>query len=155
MARTKCGFDNSPQAPGRELLAAWGPTLLVDIGFDPNFNPQNPIQIPIPGIRGVRALVDTGAAESCIDSMLAAQLNLPIVDRRRIGGVGGAHIVNIHLAQVHVPSLRHTSYGAFAAVHLAAGGQAHHALIGRTFLQQFTLVYEGRTGSVTITDEDP
>jgi len=88
MTRTRCGFDNSPQSPGRELLAAWGPTLAVDIGFDPNFNPQNAIQIPIPGIRGVRALVDTGASESCIDSMLAAQLNLPVVDRRGIGGVG-------------------------------------------------------------------
>jgi predicted aspartyl protease len=126
---------------------------MVDIGFDPNFNPQNQIQIPVPGIRGVRALVDTGATESCIDSRLAAQLNLPIVDRRGIGGVGGAHVVNIHLAQVHVPSLGKTVVGAFAAVHLAAGGQAHHALIGRTFLQHFTMIYEGRTGTVTIHDE--
>jgi predicted aspartyl protease len=153
MARTKCGFGNSPQVSGRELLVAMGPTLFVDIGFDPNYNPQNPIQIPVPGIRGVQALVDTGAGESCIDSRLAAQLNLPIVDRRQIGGVGGAPVVNIHLAQVHVPSLGQTAYGAFAAVHLMAGGQVHRALIGRTFLQNFTMIYEGRTGTVTIRNE--
>jgi hypothetical protein len=85
--------------------------------------------------------------------MLAAQLNLPVVDRRQIGGVGGAHTVNIHLAQVHVPLLGKTVYGAFAAVHLSAGGQFHLALIGRTFLKNFTLIYEGRTGTVTIHDE--
>ena len=153
MARTKCGFDNGPQGSGSELLTAWGPTLFVDIGFDQNFNPQNQIQLPVPGIRNVRALVDTGAAESCIDSRLAAQLNLPVVDRRQIGGVGGAHIVNIHLAQVHVPLLGQTAYGAFAAVHLSAGGQFHLALIGRTFLKHFTLIYEGRTGTVMIHNE--
>jgi predicted aspartyl protease len=112
-------------------------------------------QIPIPGIRAVAALVDTGATESCNDSRLAAQLNLPIVDRRQIGGVGGVHMVNIHLAQVHVAVLGKTAYGTFAAVHLADGGQPHVALIGRTFLQHFTMVYEGRTGTVIITDDAP
>jgi len=153
MTRIKCGFDNTPQVFGRDLLVTWGPTLFVNIGFDPNFNPQYQIQIPVPGITDVQALVDTGALESCIDSMLAAQLNLPIVDRRLISGVGGGHIVNIHLAQVHVPALGQTAYGAFAAVHLAAGGQVHRALIGRTFLQLFTMIYEGRTGTVTIHNE--
>jgi predicted aspartyl protease len=125
----------------------------VDIGFDQNFNAQVPFQVPVPGSKGVQALVDTGAAASCIDSLLAAQLNLPIVDRQHIAGAGGDHLVNVHLAQVHVPSLGKTIYGAFAGVHLAAGGQRHRALVGRTFLQHFTMIYEGRTGTVTIHDE--
>jgi len=37
-------------------------------------------------------------------------------------------------------------------VDLIAGGQAHYALIGRTFLQSFTMVYEGRTGTVTLSN---
>jgi hypothetical protein len=51
-----------------------------------------------------------------------------------------------------VPTLNVTIYGAFAGVHLAAGGQLHQALIGRTFLSSFsfTMVYEGATGTVTI-----
>ena len=44
-------------------------------------------------------------------------------------------------------------YGAFAGVHLTAGGQVHTALIGRTFLQDFTLTYEGQTGRVSIANE--
>lgn len=102
---------------------------------------------------GINALVDTGAMESCIDSLLAAQLGLPIVDRRKVSGVHGSQEVNVHLAQVHVPSLKVTIYGAFAGVHLAAGGQAHNALIGRTFLRNFTMVYEGRTGTVTLSND--
>jgi hypothetical protein len=153
MARTRCGFEQTEQVSGSELLVTWGPTLFVDIGFDPNYRPENLIQLPIAGIRGVKALVDTGALASCIDSMLATQLRLPIVDRMQISGVGGAQVVNVHLAQVHVPTLNFTAYGVFAAVHLAAGGQSHQALIGRTFLQNFTMVYEGRTGTVEIHNE--
>ena len=57
----------------------------------------------------------------------------------------------MHLAQVAVPALGVTIYGAFAGVHLAAGGQTHLALIGRTFLRNFRMVYEGKTGTVTLT----
>lgn len=150
MAETKCGFDNIPGgASGAAMLVRWGPTLSVDIGFDPSFKPT-PGFIPVPGIKGVQALVDTGATESCIDSELAAQLNLPIIDKRGVSGVHGKNDVNIHLAQIYIPSLNHAIIGAFAGVHLAAGGQTHKALIGRTFLQSFTMVYDGRTGSVKI-----
>jgi hypothetical protein len=98
----------------------------------------------------VTALVDTGAGESCIDSLLASQLNLPKIDKRKISGSAGEHEVDIYMAQIHVPTLGFTIYGAFAAVHLEAGGQRHKALIGRTFLRNCTMVYEGRTGNVTI-----
>jgi hypothetical protein len=111
------------------MLAAWGPTLLVDIGFDPNYKSESPFVVPKAGISGIHALVDTGAGESCIDSLLAGQLNLPIVDRRPISGVHGTLLVNMYLAQIHVPSLLFTIHGAFAGVELAAGGQVHKALI--------------------------
>lgn len=149
MANANCGFNDVPGgATGAILLAAYGPTLSVDIGFDPAFKLGGPT--PVPGMKNISALVDSGAGESCIDSLLAAQLNLPIVDRRTVSGVHGSIEVNMHLAQVHVPSLNFTIYGAFAGVHLDAGGQLHKALMGRTFLQHYTMVYEARTGKVTI-----
>jgi predicted aspartyl protease len=152
MPETLCGFDNiAGGAPARELLVAWGPTLMVDVGFDPNFTSEDVTKkAPTPGIKGIRALVDTGASESCIDNLLAGQLNLPIVDRRAISGVHGSQVVNMYMAQIHVPSLAFTIYGAFAGVDLAAGGQVHSVLIGRTFLQNFTMVYEGLTGTVKL-----
>ena len=94
--------------------------------------------------------MDTGATESCLDSDLAVKLNLPIIDRRNVGGIGGLKEVNIHLAHIHIPALGFTLYGAFAGVDLIKGGQQHNALIGRTFLRHFKMVYDGRTGDVTL-----
>ena len=153
MPTTKCGFDDIlGGATGAELLTVHGPTLCVDIGFDPHYSPPSNTP-PKPGMTGVAALVDTGAGESCIDSILAAQLNLPIVDRRQMAGVHGAEKVNMHLAQIHVPSLNSMIYGTFAGVHLTAGGQLHQALIGRMFLQNVTMMYVGLTGTVTISKD--
>src|SRR5262245_34519160 len=151
MARTLCGCNDSPGVSGRDLLVGHGPTLFVRIGFDPTYDPQAvPLGIPKLPPQPLPALIDTGATESCIDSGLAMRLNLPIIDRRSVSGVHGAGAVNVHLAHVHIPSLVFTLYGPFCAVDLVAGGQAHHALIGRTFLQGFTMIYEGRTGNVIL-----
>jgi predicted aspartyl protease len=145
-----CGFDDSPNGKGSEFLVSLGPTVLVDIGFDSTFrHPQIPP--PTPGMRGLQALIDTGASECCIDSLLASQLGLPIVDRRPISGVHGSKDANMHLAQIYVPSIPFVMYGRFAAVDLIAGGQVHHALLGRTFLNAFHLFYDGLSGTVSLT----
>ena len=154
MVEIKCGFNDSPNFQGCDLLVNYGPTLSVDIGFDPTHDPvANPTGIPVPGIKGVHALVDSGAGECCIDSLLAVQLNLPLVNRRQISGVQGKSEANVYLAQVHVPALGVTINGAFCGVDLKAGGQLHSALIGRTFLRHFKMIYEGKTGTVTITSD--
>lgn len=152
MARTLCGFNDTPGVTGQDLLVGMGPTLFVRIGFDQTYDPVRDLSVrtPILPQQDLKALVDTGATESCIDGGLAMQLNLPIVDRRRVSGIHGAGEVNVHLAHVFIPSLAFTIYGPFCAVDLVAGGQAHHALIGRTFLKAFTMIYDGRTGTVTL-----
>jgi predicted aspartyl protease len=131
-------------------LVAYGPTLLVHIGFDPTFRPVQPAQRPNVPKQDFFALVDTGATECCIDSALADQLGLPVVDRQSISGVSGTRPVNLHLAHIYVPSLNFTMWGRFAGVELQAGGQPHLALIGRTFLAHFTMIYDGTTGDVTL-----
>ncbi len=151
MLEAKCGFDSIPDgASGSELLTIWGPTLLVNIGFDKNWKVEMSPTPPISGINNVQALVDTGAGESCIDDLLATQLNLPVIDKRPVSGSAGQHEAKIYLAQIHIPSLQFTIYGSFAGVHLVAGGQVHQALIGRTFLAGFVMIYEGKTGNVTL-----
>lgn len=149
MRETKCGLNSSPAVSGRDLLVVHGPTLFVDIGFDPAYDPAAPTK-PVLAETKLWALVDTGATESCIDNDLATKLGLPIVDRRRVGGISGIQQVNVHLAHIHIPSLNFTLYGAFAGVDLIAGGQRHYALIGRTFLQGFRMTYDGPSGDVTL-----
>jgi predicted aspartyl protease len=72
----------------------------VNIGFDPNYDVTKPQILAVAGIERVEALVDTGASVSCIDNLLAAQINLPIVDRQPIGGAGGQHIANVYLERI-------------------------------------------------------
>ena len=138
MPTTRCGFDDGPTLTGRAALTLHGPTLDVEIGFEKG----GPLYY---------ALVDTGAAESCIDSALAIQLGLPVIDQRPRLGASGKFLANIHLARIHIPTLNWTIIGRFAGVDLV--GQPSRALIGRTFLQYFTMVYEGRTGTVTLSND--
>ena len=149
MPTIKCGFDDGQHAKGSALLIVFGPTVRVDIGFDPQWVAGSGVT-PAAGTKGLPALIDTGSTESCIDSLLAAQLNLPIVNRRKLAGAHGAREVNIHLAQLRVPGLNYNIYGEFAGVDLIAGGQQHYALIGRTFLRNLTMVYDGISGQVTL-----
>lgn len=129
MAEIHCGFVDDPKlgVSGSKLLVLYGPTIQVDIGFDPDFRPDptKTLDPPKPGVTGQHALIDSGASDSCIDSLLAAQLKLPIVDRQRVSGVHGSGEVNIHLAQIAIPALGNLTYGRFAGVHLQAGGQVH------------------------------
>ena len=131
------------------MLVSIGPTLRVQIGFDSTYRRGQGTR---PNLANVEypALVDTGATTSCIDSTLAGSLNLPIVDRMPVSGAHGSQEVNMHLAQIYIPSLEWSITGIFAGVHLHSGGQPHFALIGRTFLSHFTMVYDGLTGSVII-----
>lgn len=64
---TKCGFDDSPGVRGAVLLEIHGPTLFVDIGFDPGYNASAvPLTIPVSGIKSVASLVDTGPATAAL-----------------------------------------------------------------------------------------
>lgn len=150
MAQTQCGFEDHGQV-GEQLLAERGPTLLVDIGFE--LDGQLAADPPDLAMKGLQALVDTGATECCIDASLALSLNLPVVNQRPMGGIGGQHNCNIHLATMWVPSLGFSILGHFAGVDLKGAGQPHQAIIGRNVLRLFTMVYVGSSGQVTLSDE--
>lgn len=152
MPTTSTGFRDSPNSSGSDALAAIGPTLSIQIQFGQDPCP-NSIADPDIQKQLFPALVDTGASKSCIDSALARRLNLPVIDRQNIAGVSGIFEVNVHLAQVHVQELNFTIPGSFAAVHLTAAKLPYFALLGRDFLQHFTMTYKGRTGTVIISND--
>ena len=142
MPLIECGFSSSAE------LLAHGPVLTVKVGFDPLFNAGR-----IPDFLSTElflALVDTGASESCIDSVLADRLALPFVGTKKFAGSGGTKLHDMHLAQVYIEDLGVSLHGQFAAIPLAAEGQIYQVLLGRDFLQKFRMVYDGRTGKVVI-----
>jgi len=147
MLTTNCGFQGAPQ--GQALLVHHGPEIQVNIGFDLNYKPEQNAP-PVAKVAGVRALIDTGARESCIDSALAQRIKLPHFDRRIVSGVTGPVEVDFYLAQIHVPMLRFTQRGFFAGVPLIASGFQHEALVGRSFLSYVSMEYDGPRGMVAI-----
>lgn len=144
MARAECGFEGRP-----DELVQYGPTIVVRIGFSPEVSFDSGDRASLPSTQFF-ALVDTGASESCIDSAVAMELGLPVVDREMVAGVHGAAPANVHLAHIYIPDTHVWINGRFAGVHLQAGGQPHSALIGRDVLRHFTMVYDGLTGAVNI-----
>lgn len=144
MPEWECGFPENQNA-----LVLFGPTLQSQIGFDLDYQPEtgNPPNLPD---KKYHALVDTGAAISCIDNSVASALRLPVIDEGMISGVSGRNKVNIYLAQIYIPVFNFTQYGSFHGVDLHAGGQLHSALLGRSFLRYMKMEYKGDTSSVLI-----
>ena len=145
-------LDN-PGLTSSEALEFIGPTLNVQIGHHPDS------QLAVGGSSNLSnglypALIDTGARESGIDSTLAEELGLIAEDtERQAAGILGIGAVNVYLARISIPQLGLTVTGHFPGVHLAAGGQPYRALIGRDILRNLTMVYEGRTGVVTLSND--
>lgn len=143
MDSVEAGFPNS------EDLFTYGPTLYVQIGFDLQYRigASSP-----PALSGVTwpALIDTGALLSCIDSALAEQLRLPVANEDVVTGVHGPQETAFYAAQVYAPELDLTAYGLFAGLPLVQSGFLHSALIGRSFLRDCQMHYDGPSGSVTV-----
>jgi hypothetical protein len=123
--------------------------LRVRIGFDPDyFLGRHPSPLLPP--TDLPALVDTGATYSAIDSALGTYLGLPRVGTTRVSGAHGSGELPLYAAQVYVIDLDYTLTGRFAGAHLSTGNQTCLAVLGRSFLRDFTMVYEGHSGRVLI-----
>lgn len=138
--------DQAGQADKTSLLQ-FGPSIQVIVG---HFAQPGSIIVTPAVTETTLALVDTGACESCIDSTLAKKLGLPVIDTIQIAGSNGSHTHDVYLAHVNIWGLEFSQFGRFAGVHLAAGQQAHGVLLGRTFLSNVMLIYDGLRGQITL-----
>lgn len=162
MPIANCGFaptvDSNIVPPrlvaGTQALTFLGPTLQVEVGFDPDLyglqQTQQSQGAPKADPLVVPALIDTGARESAVDEDIAKQLGLPLVDVVDGSGIGGTEKFNIYLGHIRIAALGYLQYGRFMGVKLRSGGQPHLALLGRTVLESMVLVYDGRDGSVRL-----
>ena len=143
----EAGFADKDGKGDPRSLAVYGPSVQVEVGTMLPEPDGSEIDSPR---ETVHALIDTGASESCIDEDLAQTLQLPVVDKIKISGVGGAEDHNVYLARVDIIHLGTYQYGRFAGVKLAEGGQLHQVLLGRTLLQDCIMIYDGLRGFCTI-----
>ena len=152
MRSTPAGFRSGRDGEGpADLLVRLGPTIQVDIGLKSRALPGKP---PDLAEKKVKALIDTGAGGDCIDEALAQRLGLPVHDEGEISGVGGRHRAFIYTARIYVPKLEKLLFQPFTGVKLHEGEQWHRVILGRSFLRQYRLAYDGITGQVEITDPD-
>jgi len=147
MPLTEAGFKDSDGHPYIPTLLQVGPTIQVMV-IPP---PVTQVQPDVPQNPSLcHALIDTGAAESCIDVDLAISLGLPQIDVITISGAGGPQSHPVYMCAIVMPALGLTQYGRFAGVRLKAGGQSHQVLLGRTFLNGIIMIYDGIRGQVTL-----
>jgi hypothetical protein len=152
MRSTPAGYKSgvAGESPA-DLLVRLGPTIQVDIGLRSRSPAGEAPDLPQ---KRVKALIDTGAGGDCIDDALARRLKLPIHDEGEISGVGGRHHVYIYTARIYVPKLNKLLFQPFTGVKLNEGGQWHRVILGRSFLRQYKLAYDGHTGEVEIMEPD-
>ena len=98
----------------------------------------------------INGLIDTGAVRSCLDLMFTRSLELPVVGREHVAGVHGIQDANLYMAEISVAQLNMKIRGRFIGLPLELAGLPR-VLLGRDFLSRLKMVYDGRSGSVTLT----
>ena len=106
--------------------------------------------LPIPPPQSGLALVDTGATLCSIDEAAVRALGIPPFGVTSTHTAGGTVQQNTYPASLSFPgtTLPNIEFADFVGAPLAAGGII--ALIGRSLLQHFVLVYNGPSGSISL-----
>lgn len=100
------------------------------------------------GVAG-SALVDTGAAVSCIDRDAAERAGLSVVGEGRLGSATHANeVVPIYAGRLRIQ--RFVDISLMSAYGANLQHQGLIALIGRDVLQEWTVFYNGPEGLVTL-----
>lgn len=124
-------------------LAALGP--LIDIVIRP---PALPFRQPQPHARQfirARGLIDTGATDVCIDISMAAELGLTPTGREQVGVAGGASMMaEVFAGCLEVPELGFSEVVPLYA--LKTRRPTHDVLLGRSFLRNFIVTFDGPQG---------
>jgi hypothetical protein len=68
--------------------------------------------------------------------------------------VGERHRAFIYTARIYVPKLDRLLFQPFTGVKLHEGEQWHRVILGRSFLRQYRLAYDGATGQVEISESE-
>jgi hypothetical protein len=144
--KIECGSqDPNQKISPSKILRLRGPIIPLRVG--PPLNPNAPAP-PAGQVKNVNALIDTGASDSCIDNALAKSLSLKVIDCRPFGGVAGKADHDIYLGQIIVDNLRMQKNGRLVGVEM--GGTHTQMIVGRDFLDNLIMIYDGASGTVTL-----
>ncbi len=104
---------------------------------------------PIPAAVDGLALIDTGASCTCVDQDAAIRAGLNVIDRGTIASAShSAHDVPVFACEIDVAELGQIRHRRAMGVTLANQGLL--AVIGRDMLASTVVIYNGLTGSLSI-----
>ena len=144
--------------PGVSALARMGPVLQIEVHVPSALAVQIQSKgetIPPPKIGF--ALIDTGAASSCVDQPVLVKLGLNPIGQTQVATAGGTQQRPIYAAKLEFPGspLPSMDFSGLISVDLAShfvGSDRTKpiiALIGRDVLQRTVFIYNGSNGSFT------
>lgn len=124
------------QAPG-PVVTIEGIVVDVIIHREPHAALEN----GVPEFFEHRAMIDTGASDTCIDYRIAHALKLRQIDQRTIGTVGGPIEVAVFLGVLEIPQLAFKRLDRMFAPKIERIN--YSVLIGRSVLKEFLFTYDG------------
>ena len=136
-----------------DILAKSGPIVDVEISIPKallTFLQQNNKNIPAP-VKG-QALVDTGAAISCVDDQVAVALGIKPNGTVNGHGRSGASVRNLYSTQITIEAglQQKWNFESTRIMGVNISKQGLIALIGRDFLRNGMMVYSGFSGIVDL-----
>lgn len=128
----------------KEILQSKGPILDAEIRL-----PEN-----VSLLRGhqqtyqTRALIDTGATNTCISSAAAKALSLNPIHQIQLRGVNGVVPANVYVIDLTFPGSNILIKGLKVTEAKQLKEPAFDMLLGRDVLSNFLFVYDGGTGAI-------
>lgn len=131
-------YRDEDERAAPDALRHHGP--LVGVTLSPIHDPE----VTVTGL----VLIDTGAAQTCVDAAKAREARMSLVGSGRIGSAAGEAEVPLFAAVVDIEGLGRMTRPRCLGVDLE--GQGIVALIGRDLLRMGVLVYNGQEGTVSL-----
>ena len=88
-----------------------------------------------------KAVIDTGAERTCLDSSISEKLALQVYDTARIATLSGIAEVNMVDVLIHIPELNRCFPVCVPSVDF--GGKSYQVVIGRDILRKCKFEYDG------------
>jgi predicted aspartyl protease len=135
----------------RRALRAEGLTIRIEVGpSDAEVQWAKLAGVTLNKPLRIAALIDTGASRTVINPQVAVTCGLRQVGEAVISTAGHVGRVPEYVGAVHFPESNLSSVDPVRFIACPLPQQAVACLIGRDVLEQWRLVYDGRTGEVKI-----
>ncbi len=132
-------------------LQVFGPRMLVEVSIPDALAQALSAQqqtIPTPNVG--HGLIDTGASNTCIDEAVAQALGLQVINKIQVNTPAGQVSKDVYGVKLSFPGTALPPIPFFAAGGAELANQGLVALIGRDFLMNKVLHYDGTLSTVSL-----